>query len=120
MEMHATMHISRVARVPSTTTRTHGSLAGRRSLSMNALKTQAKVFLVRGPENDENRAFLGIDHCISPDPDFTSLPNFHQQIECSGADHVFRICQVVATRAQNAAEREGRRMSVFDLDEVFN
>jgi len=84
------------------------------------LKTQAKVFLVRWPEIDENGAFLGSDRGASPDPDFTSLTNFHQQIECSGADHVFRICQVVATRAQNAVDREGRIMSVFDLDEVFN
>ena len=108
MEMHATMHISRVARVPSTTTRTHGSLAGRRSLSMNALKTQAKVFLVRGPENDENRAFLGNDRDIFPDPDFTSLPNFHHQIEFSCANHVFQICQVFATCAQKAIDFNGR------------
>ena len=76
--------------------------------------------MVRGPEIDENGAFLGSDRGASPDPDFTALTNSHQQIARSGADHVFRICQVVATRAQNAAEREGRRMSVFDLDEVFN
>ena len=76
--------------------------------------------MVRGPEIDEDGAFLGSDRGASPDPDFTSLTNFHQHIECSGADQVFQVCQVFATRAQNAVDREGRMMSVFDLDEVFN
>ena len=61
---------------------------------------------------------MGSDRGASPDPDFTSLTNLHQQIGRGGADHVFRVCQIVAARAQNAVEREGRRMSVFDLDEV--
>ena len=63
---------------------------------------------------------MGIDRGASPDPDFTALPNFHQQIECSGADHVCQVCQVVAARADGVVNREGRIMSVFDLDEVFN
>ena len=118
MEKHATVHISSVARVPSTTARSHGSLAGRRSLSMNTLKTQAKVFCVRLPEIDENRAFLGIDRGVSPDPDFTSLQNLHHHIARNGADHVFQICQVFALRADGVIDRESLIMSVFDLDKV--
>jgi hypothetical protein len=81
MDFDAAMHLSRVARVPPATARYRGCHGAVKSLSMNTLKTQAKVFCVRLPEIDENRAFLGSDRGASPDPDFTSLTNFHQQIE---------------------------------------
>ena len=85
---------------------------------MSALKTHVKVFLVRWPEIDENRAFSANDRGRSPDPDFTSLPNLHPQIARSGADHVCKVCQVFAAGADGIVDRESRIMSVFDLDEA--
>jgi hypothetical protein len=52
------------------------------------METLAKVFRVKFPENAENRPFFDSDCSISPDPDFSSQPNFHHKIERSSADNV--------------------------------
>ena len=54
----------------------------------NRLKTRAKLFCVNLPGSIENRAFSANDFCLSPDPDFSSLPNFHPLIERSSAEDV--------------------------------
>ena len=68
MENDVTVHIFRVARVPSDTARERGCRVAVKSLSKSTVKTHVIVLCVRWAENDENRAFLGIDHCISHDP----------------------------------------------------
>ena len=103
---------------PPDSARPRESRAPGRFPCMIILETQAKVFCVRRPEIDENRAFSANDHCISPDPDFTSLPNLHHQIARNGADHVFQICQVFAGCANGVVDRESWIMIVFDLDEA--
>ena len=57
-------------------------------LPTTRMETLAKVFRVNFPEIDENRAFSANDCCLSPDPDFSSLPNFHPLIERSSAEDV--------------------------------
>jgi hypothetical protein len=52
------------------------------------METLAKVFRVNFPENAENGPFLAKDRILSPDPDFSSLPNLHHKIERSSADNV--------------------------------
>ena len=118
MDFHAAVHPSRMILVLPATARYRGCHGAVKSLSMNTLKTQAKVFCVRLSEIDENGAFSANDHGISPDPDFTSLPNLHQKMARSCANHVFQSWQVFAMRAQNAVDRESWIMSVFDLDEA--
>jgi len=52
------------------------------------METLAKVFRVNLPGSVENRAFSANDYCLSPDPNFSSLPNFHPLIERSSAEDV--------------------------------
>ena len=54
----------------------------------NRLKTRAKVFCVNLPGRVKKRPFSANDCCLSPDPDFSSLPNFHPLIERSSAEDV--------------------------------
>ena len=68
MENHETVHISRVARVPSDTARGRGCRGAGQSLSKSTVKTHVKVFCVRRPQIDENRAFSVNDRGISPEP----------------------------------------------------
>jgi hypothetical protein len=55
------------------------------------METLAKVFLVNLPEIAENGPFLATDRILSPEPDFSALPNLHHQMQRGHAHHVCAI-----------------------------
>ena len=119
MENYETVHISRVARVPSDTARDRGCRVAVKSLSKSTVKTHVIVLCDKRAENDENRAFLGNDHCISHDPQWISRTNFHHLIELS--------CATLYLKAQKVLRRVHRKSSIsrvrfrgfFDWNEIW-
>ena len=71
------------------------------------METLAKVFRVNLPASAENGPFLATDRILSPDPDFSALPNLHHWIELTSADQVLAIWQVFSAAAQNAVALKG-------------
>ena len=67
----------------------------------------------------ENWAFFATHWFLSPDPDFSSLPNFHSQIECNSAEHVFAIWQVISAREKSAIDFERWIVSDFDFYDIL-
>ena len=64
-------------------------------------------FLGQLAENRQNRHFSANHRCISPDPDFTSLPNFHPEIERLLANTVQAIRQRNSAGAHRVNEKKG-------------
>jgi hypothetical protein len=52
------------------------------------METLAKVFRVNFPGSAENGPFLATDRILSPEPEFSALPNRHHWMQRSSADHV--------------------------------
>ena len=71
------------------------------------METLAKVFRVNLPANVKKRPFLDTDGILSPDPDFSALPNRHHLIELTSANQVQANSQVFSARAQRVLASKG-------------
>ena len=78
-----------------------------------------KSFLGKFAGKRRKEGFSANDCCTSPDPDFSSLPNFHPLIERSSAEDVWAICQVSSARAKSAIDYERWSMSDFDFSDIW-
>jgi hypothetical protein len=83
------------------------------------LQTLAKVLCDSLPGNAENGPFLAKDGILSPEPDFSALPNRHHLIELTSADHMQANSQVFSAGAEGGFNCKSRRRSFFDYDEVL-
>ena len=88
LEKQPTAHLSRVEKSQQVYNKNLRVPTPGHLLPTTRMETLAKVFLVNLPGRVEKRAFSANDCCLSPDPDFSSLPNFHPLIERSSAEDV--------------------------------
>ena len=88
MEKRQNSNISRVGKSLEAYNKNLGVPTPGDLLPTTRMETLAKVFLVNLPGRVKKRAFSANDCCLSPDPDFSSLPNFHPLIERSSAEDV--------------------------------
>ena len=83
------------------------------------LQTLAKVLCDSLPGNAENGPFSATDGILSPDPDFSALPNRHHLIELTSADHVQANSQVISAGAEGGVDCKSWKRSFFNRGEVL-